>query len=96
MTMKKYPDGYPLDPKDSEGNVLKEGDNVIILHIPDSLIHDLEKDAQKAIKSCEGQIMNIYEVDDYGFMWVEKPTLETEDMYESHSFSMEPKYLLKV
>lgn len=96
MTMKKYPEGFPLEPNDSEGNVLKEGDNVKILHIPDWLIHDLEEDAQKAIKSCKGQIMTIYEVDDYGYMWVEKPTLETEDTYESHSFSMEPKYLLKV
>ena len=41
--------------------------------------------------------MKIYEVDDYGYIWVKKPTLEAEDAYESHSFIMEPKkHLLKV
>jgi len=94
--MKKIPDGYPLEPKDSENNLLKEGDNVKVLYIPDSLINDLEEDAKKAIKKCKGQVMNIYEVDDYGFMWVEKPTLETKNSYESYRLGMEPKHLIKV
>ena len=93
--MKKYPKGYPLKPNDNEGNILKEGDIVKIITIPEYLYKDLDNDEAKSIKSCEGEIMKIHEVDDYGFMWVEKPILETENDYESHRFSIEPVNLLK-
>ena len=93
--MKEYPEGFPLSPLDSEGNALKEGDKVNILQVPDWLIHDLDEESQEVIKGCEGQLMTIYEIDDYGYMWVEKPVLETEEEYESHSFCMEPKNLLR-
>jgi hypothetical protein len=94
--MKKFPEGYPLKPIDSKGSELSEGDRVEILVIPEWLLNGLEEDAQNAIKSCEGQIMIIYEVDEYGFMWVAIPTIDTENNYEAHHFSMEPKNLRKV
>jgi hypothetical protein len=75
---------------------LKEGDRVRILRVPDELIRGLSEEAQHALKSCEGEVMAIYEIDEYGFTWVEKPVLEKEDRYESHSFSMKPEDLLKV
>ena len=96
MAMKEYPEGYPLEPIDAEGRSLKEGDKVEVLVIPESLFSGLEEEAQAALKSCEGQVMTIYEVDDYGFMWVAKPTLDTEEDYEAHHFSMEPKHLRRV
>jgi len=95
MDKKDYPEGFPLKPYDAEGNELKTGDIVKILHIPEWLLNNLDEEATKIIKSCEWSLMTIYEIDDYGYMWVEKPILETDDEYESHSFSMEPKNLLK-
>ena len=96
MAKKDYPPGFPLRPCDAQGQFLREGDSVRVLRIPDELVHGLSDEAQQALKSCEGEVMTIYEVDDYGFMWVEKPVLETEDRYESHSFSMKPEDLLKI
>ena len=51
--------------------------------------------SRKVVKSCEGTLMKINEIDEYGYAWVEKVTIQTESEYESDSFSMEPKYLLK-
>ena len=95
MTTMKYPDGFPLKPEDAEGNVLRTGDTVRILHIPDRLLEGLDEDAVQALKGCSGELMVIQEIDDYGYMWVEKPVLKTDNAYVSHSFSLEPKYLLK-
>ncbi|MCG7946638.1 MAG: hypothetical protein N0C84_09900 [Candidatus Thiodiazotropha taylori] len=95
MNKKDYPEGFPLESIDAEGNELKSGDTVKILRIPEWLLNNLDEDAIKIIKNCEGSLMKIYEVDEYGYMWVEKPTLDTEELYESHSFSMEPSNLVK-
>jgi hypothetical protein len=96
MPNKEMPEGYPLEPKDFEGNILKEKDNVKILHIPDWLIHDLDDESKKNILSCINTIMNIYEFDEYGYAWLETITLDSEDEYKSNSFSMEPQNLLKI
>ncbi|MES9859736.1 MAG: hypothetical protein ABW157_02220 [Candidatus Thiodiazotropha sp. LLP2] len=95
MNNKEYPEGFPLKPYDAEGSELQTGDTVKILHIPEGLLNNLDKETINIIKNCEGNLMTIYEIDDYGYMWVEKTILETDDEYESHSFSMEPKNLVK-
>ncbi|MEW8625313.1 MAG: hypothetical protein AB2551_06140 [Candidatus Thiodiazotropha sp.] len=95
MNKKDYPEGFPLEPIDAEGNELKAGDTVKKLHTPEWLLNNLDDDAIKAIKNCEDSLMKIYEVDEYGYMRVEKPTLDTEEFYESHSFSMDPNNLVK-
>jgi hypothetical protein len=39
--------------------------------------------------------MIIQVIDDYGYMWVEKPVLKTDNAHVNHSFGLEPAYLLK-
>ena len=53
-------------------------------------IHDLEICSQEAIKNCEGAKIVIEEIDEYGHIWLEKVTLQTEDSYESDKFALEP------
>ena len=95
MPKKKMPEGFPLEPKDAEGNLIKEGDAVKILNIPESIIHDLDEESKHTVKKCEGSVMVINEIDDYGYAWVEKVTSKTEEEYKSNSFGMEPKNLLR-
>lgn len=38
MFTEKMPEGFPLEPKDFEGNLIQEGDAVKILSIPESLL----------------------------------------------------------
>ncbi|WP_460227973.1 hypothetical protein [Aurantivibrio infirmus] len=89
------PDKFPLERVDTNGVAISEGDFVKILHIPDWLVSDLDDESLKAVKACEGKEMKIYEIDDYGYAWVETVTLETKSEYKSNSFCMEPKNLLK-
>ena len=84
-----------MESTDSEGQKIAEGDIVKILTIPEWLVHDMDDASRKVVKSCEGTLMKINEIDEYGYAWVEKVTIQTESEYESDSFSMEPKYLLK-
>ncbi|MFT7561476.1 MAG: hypothetical protein ACI93R_003403 [Flavobacteriales bacterium] len=94
--MKIYPEGFPLKPIDRDGNIISEGDSVKLIQIPDWLICDLDAESMHAVKSCEGTVMKIYEIDDYGYAWLEKVRLNTEDDYESNRFSMEPNNLCKI
>jgi hypothetical protein len=95
--MKEMPEGYPLPSIDPEGNEINVGDIIRINIIPDSLLADyLNDDEKKTVKGCEGREMKITEIDEYGFLWVEVILLSTEDRYDTHSFSIEPKYVSKV
>jgi len=94
--MKKYPEGFPLKPIDIDGNKISEGDEVRILIIPEWILQDLDSESAQIVKACEGTTMVIYEIDDYGYAWVEKISLSTEQEYESNSFSMEPSNLRKL
>lgn len=93
--MKNYPEGFPLEPIDSEGNEIVAGDPVRLLSIPEWLWADLDEDSALVVKSCEGKVMVIQEIDDYGYAWVQTATHDSESEYSSNSFCMEPKRLLK-
>ena len=89
------PKGFPLKPIDCNGEVVKESDYVIVKTIPESLIHDMNEELKSYIKSCEGRVMEITEIDSYGFLWLELITLETTNEYQCEKFSLEPKYVQK-
>ena len=92
--MSRPPEDFPLEPFDFEGNEIKVGNVVKILKIPEWLIHDLDTESAKIVKSCEGANMEITEIDEYGYAWVEKVSISTEENYQSNSFCMEPENLL--
>ena len=93
--MNKVPEGFPLPPMDVNGNLIIEGDTVKILCIPEWLVHDLDEISKNTVLGCEGANMVVYEIDEYGYVWVETVTLSTEQEYRSNSVCMEPKNLLK-
>jgi hypothetical protein len=40
-----------------------------ILTIPHRLIHDLPADEAAELKRCEGTVMRVQEIDQYGYVW---------------------------
>lgn len=64
------PPGYPLAPIDAAGQRLVAGDLVRIDQIPRSLTHDLPSDDVALLKTCEGTVMRILEIDAYGSVWL--------------------------
>ena len=94
--MTEMPEGYPLPPIDSQGSKIKEGDTVRIDVVPDSLVRGLDAEEKATVLSCVGKEMEVTEIDEYGYAWVQIDLLRTEDEHISHSFSNEPRYLTKV
>ncbi len=94
--MNNLPAGFPLEPLDRAGNLVNVGDTVIILEIPEWLVHDLPPNEAAVIRSCAGSLMEVYEIDSHGYFWVSIITKETEDEYQCQRFIMEPNNVLKV
>jgi hypothetical protein len=63
------PSGFPLAPFDANGVEIKPGSLVRIPTIPDSLIHDLPPQDVSLLKSVEGSVMPVLELDAYGMVW---------------------------
>ena len=84
---------YPLAPIDAEGNTLKVGDHVFVFNIPIHLTHDMPEESKSIIESCRGTRKKIYEIDEYGFMGLEKIVVQTADEYVVEKFAIEPEFL---
>jgi len=84
---------YPLKSVDHSGNPLCVGDQVLILKIPLSLVYDMQEDSRKVVESCKGEVMKIYEIDQFGFVWLEKVVVETDEEYVAEKFALEPNLL---
>ncbi len=77
---------------------LKVGDTVVLLKIPDSLIHDLPEEEQEEIRSFIGKTAEITEIDDFGNCWIGFGTQSDEGEYSDytgHSFSITEDCLRK-
>lgn len=96
MNTTDYPGGFPLAPVDAKGQALAVGDSVKILRIPDWLLKCIDRDSIPSIKSCEGQVLVICDVDDYGYFWVERVDEGAGGDDADQPFNMDPKNLLKV
>ena len=95
--MKEMPEGFPLKPFDSNTKQISEGDVILIKEMPKSILSDyLSEQEVSDVMSCEGVELLIKEIDEYGFVWVEKILLHTESEYQTHSFSIEPEYVTKI
>lgn len=91
-----YPDGFPLKPVDTKGNKLVEGDRVKLLSIPEWLYGDFDSESAIELERCKGEVMDICEVDDYGYALIQKTVKDSSGQYCAIKFCMEPMRLLKL
>jgi hypothetical protein len=54
---------------DAHNKPISAGCLVRIIKIPTWLMHDLPKQEVRRLLQCEGSIMKILEVDQYGYIW---------------------------
>jgi hypothetical protein len=66
---KPFPPGYPFPALDVYGARLEPGMLVRILSIPEWLTHDLPDEDVANLKTTEGTVMPILEIDAYGMVW---------------------------
>jgi len=75
--------------QDINGKPVSEGAKVKLLSIPDSLLSVLPEDEVVDLKSMVGEIFEVYEIDEWGGVWVQKWFNENEEHSNSHSLSLE-------
>lgn len=63
------PPGFPLAAVDALGQPIVEGSRVRIPAMPHSLIHDLPAEDVARLRSVEGQVLPVLEIDGYGHLW---------------------------
>lgn len=59
----------PLEPIDSRGMVITIGTKVKISHLPEWLAHDLPNQEVLRLKTIEGLVMQVLEIDQFGYLW---------------------------
>jgi hypothetical protein len=74
--------------KDKNGKPVREGDIVKVLHIDSSIIENLPEEEKDAVASMLHAVLRVYEVDEYGQVWVEKEWERGPGMSESHSLGL--------
>jgi hypothetical protein len=65
---KPLPPGFPLSPVDEAGRAIWVGAQVRIVSVR-SCTNGLPVEDQKRLRSYEGQILNVLEIDRYGMVW---------------------------
>ena len=64
-------DAHP--PRDAVGAMLGVGSLVLIPRLPQWLVHDLPADEVTQLRFAEGKILQIAEIDSYGYVWIALP-----------------------
>ena len=59
----------PLQPLDADGRAMEVGNQVVIICIPHWLTHDLPAEDQASLKTFEGEMLPIHEIDVSGYVW---------------------------
>jgi hypothetical protein len=65
---KPLPPGFPLAAVDKEGRTISAGTKVRILSVQ-SCARGLPAEDQARLRSYEGQILDVLEIDRYGMVW---------------------------
>ena len=59
-------------PRDREGNVVEVGTLVKILNIGEEVLRLLSDDEKKHVLTMVGEVFEVFEIDEPGFIWVQK------------------------
>jgi len=78
--------------------VLQAGDDVVLVRIPDWLVHDLPESEKQELISCVGRKMKIEKIDRHGYCWIGFGTaidVGDDTHYSGHSFCVPADCLKK-
>ena len=76
--------------------MLRVGDRVTLLGLPDWLVHDLPPDEQRELRGFVGQSTEVVDIDAHGDVWIGfGQTADAGDAshYSGHSFCVPPQFL---
>ncbi len=74
--------------KDRNGNSVKVGMLVRVIHVDEALIKSLPEEEREDVRSMQNDVLEVYEIDKYGQAWVEKNWNRGNGQTESHSLGL--------
>jgi hypothetical protein len=79
--------------RDINGAVVRVGTRVRVLKISASVLSQLPPSEAECARSMEGEIFEVYEIDEWGGAWVEKWWRTDEGTSSSHSLGLGPNQM---
>ena len=76
--------------RDINGATVRVGTQVRVLKISESVLSQLPESEAEAARSMEGEVLEVYEVDEWGGAWVEKSWRGPDGKAVSHSLGLGP------
>jgi len=77
-----------IKPRDRFGKVVSVGDRVRVVTVTQKTLEGLPLDEQDRVRSMIGEIFKVYEIDNWGYPWVEKWWDDGPGYKVSHSLSL--------
>jgi hypothetical protein len=76
--------------RDINGAPVRVGTLVRVLKIGESVLEQLPDSEAEAARAMEGEVLEVYEIDDWGGAWVEKSLPAADGTLVSHSLGLGP------
>jgi hypothetical protein len=78
---------------DVNGAPVRVGTRVRVLPISESVLSQLSESEADAARSMEGEVLEVYEIDEWGGAWVEKSWRAGDGTTVSHSLGLGPEQM---
>lgn len=84
-----------MDPeaKDIHGVPVGVGTRVRVLPISDAVLSQLPESEAEAARAMEGEVLEVYEIDEWGGAWVEQSWREADGTQVSHALGLGPEQM---
>jgi hypothetical protein len=79
--------------RDINGTAVRVGTLVRVLKIGESVLEQLPDSEAEAARAMEGEVLEVYEIDDWGGAWVEKSLPADDGTFVSHSLGLGPEQM---
>ena len=79
--------------QDIHGATVHVGMQVRVLKIRESVLSQLPESEAEAARAMEGDVLEVYEIDEWGGAWVEKSWPDDDGRMVSHSLGLGPEQM---
>jgi hypothetical protein len=79
--------------EDINGKAVYVGTRVRVLKISESVLAELPESEAECARSMEGEVFEVYEIDEWGGAWVEKMWRTDDGIATSHSLGLGPNQM---
>jgi hypothetical protein len=74
--------------RDRNGKPVRVGTQVRVLRISDDVLAQLPESEAEAARAMEGEVLEVYEIDEWGGAWVQKTQRASDGTTVSHSLGL--------